>query len=516
MSLESSDEETGTAIHGTLSSTAGTSTVGGSAIASLVERILGDKQLYLDHDEYTKLLQDHGSPSESGPAKCPNKVFELKGHRYKNIWKLADILMKLYAVKKWHGAPKNTSNMRRYIATFVVTHRNPVMKGDINSLVHSKELMAISQACNSENDTTFYYLDQKSVLRWAYSKWGMENIAELKKPRVNDRLRLIGLCLHEEFREHIGLLTGLSQNRTQLDDPGYSKDALFAEMTIKFNDSEFIVSHPTNWKNAEDELSSYALLDPNAVEVFRVLRDHSDLDKIFKTTMQPYKDAMKKWVKETGAGSGEEVRFVTWDETTSWLEVSDTRFQHFDRNRGEWLTWVYMLDKQFENVLWSKYGTMRGIAARGDTGDSGGKTVGSDFKPSGNDKELVNLVKANIANGKNAMDRIARVLESASSRRVREAEGPALDSVHEASAATSVVSRLTASPLSVSVQRPLDQIVTEKMAAISSLKRDKEDAEKNETDEKIKKMRIDIANRTMWTLYQEINKASDVANDTLN
>ena len=69
----------------------------------------------------------------------------------------------------------------------------------------------------------------------------MEAIADLKKSSVNHRLRAIGLCLHENFRDRIVLLTGWSQNRTQLDDPGYSKDALFVETAIKFNDREFVI-----------------------------------------------------------------------------------------------------------------------------------------------------------------------------------------------------------------------------------------------------------------------------------
>ena len=192
--------------------------------------------------------------------------------------------------------------------------------------------------------------------------------------------------------------------------------------------------------------------------------------------MKPYKDAMKKWVKDTGAGSGEEVRFVTWDQTSSWLEATDPRFQNFDSNRGEWLTWIYMLDKQFDNVLWSKYGTMRGIAARGDTGSSG-SVAGSDFNsPSAGDNEFVNLVKANMENGRNVMERIAEALQLRISDRSDEKEAAVPDNVCNEST-TSVVSRLT-SPQS------LDQVVSEKMAAINTLKRDKEDAEKNEGDAK--------------------------------
>ena len=53
--------------------------------------------------------------------------------------------------------------------------------------------------------------------------------------------------------------------------------------------------------------------------------------------MSVYKDAMKKWVKDTGAGSGQEVNFMNWDEAKSWIDVEETKFQSFDKNRGKWL-----------------------------------------------------------------------------------------------------------------------------------------------------------------------------------
>lgn len=230
------------------------------------------------------------------------------------------------------------------------------------------------------------------------------------------------------------------------------------------------------------------------------------MEKILKTTMKPYKEAMKKWVKDTGAGSGEEVLFVTWDKTISWRQATDTRFQNFDKVKGEWSTWVYLLDKQFDNILWPKYGTMRGIAAKGDTGSSGLTAVGSDFNaPSASGSDIMKLVKANMENGKNAMDRIAEALESGiSGKSLKEpVQGRVPGNLSNES--SSLVNRLT---LLVPTPRNLDQVVKEKMAAINSLKRDKEDAEKNETDENIKQMRID----TMWTLYREINSASDSVN----
>ena len=362
----------------------------------------------------------------------------------------------------------------------------------------------------TEVDKVFHSLDQKSLLRWAYSKWGMESIMELKKPRINDRLRVIGLCLHEDFRERVGLLLGQTQNRSQLDDPGHAKDVVYAELAVKFNDDDFKVSHPTNWKNAETELSKYYLFDPNDPEVFRVPRDRHDMEKLFKTALKYYKDAMKKWVKDTGAGSGEEVRFVTWDETISWKDADDTKFQNFDNFRGEWLTWIYMLDKQFDNLLWSKYGTMRGIAGRGDTGDSGGSRTSTDFNSSAGDATLINLVKANMECGHTAMDRIAKVLEDTMSKTTAEEVVPG--TIRNVSGSTSVVSRLLTPTLP---GRPLEIIVNEKMIAINNLKRAKEDAEMNEQDANMKKMRIEIADKTMWTLWQEISSATDAANVTM-
>ena len=117
-----------------------------------------------------------------------------------------------------------------------------------------------------------------------------------------------------------------------------------------------------------------------------------------------------------------------------------------------------------------------------------------------------------MENGKNAMDRIAKALESGMS-------GPnaSIESLDQSSPSTSTVSRLTPprlTPLAI-VQKPLDQIVREKMAAIDSLKQDKRDAEENETNESIKRMRVNIADKTIWTLYQEINTASDAVNSEM-
>ena len=175
-SFTNSDDETGISVHETISAPHESTT---GVIASLVEPTLGDKDSYIDQEEYTNLLQDRGTPIEDGPTKCPNKVFQFKGHRCKDIWKLADMLKKLYETKKWHGAPRNGSNLRKYIAAHIITHRNPVKKGDVSVFGHSKELVAIAQASSSADETAslFYSLEQKAKEN--------ETNESIKRMRVN-------------------------------------------------------------------------------------------------------------------------------------------------------------------------------------------------------------------------------------------------------------------------------------------------------------------------------------------
>ena len=100
ISIEIDNNNICTTIYSTLLSTVGTSTPSSSAIAILVESILGNKQLYYNHNEYTNLLQYHMLPFKSDLTKYLNKIFEFKSHYYKTIYKLADILKKLHKVKK--------------------------------------------------------------------------------------------------------------------------------------------------------------------------------------------------------------------------------------------------------------------------------------------------------------------------------------------------------------------------------------------------------------------------------
>lgn len=97
MPSENSDDEKETVIHRQANTS---STFRSTTLASLVEPILSNMDVYHDQFDYTtRLLQDHGTSPSSGPVKCPNKVFEFNGHRYKNIWKLADILKKLMKLR---------------------------------------------------------------------------------------------------------------------------------------------------------------------------------------------------------------------------------------------------------------------------------------------------------------------------------------------------------------------------------------------------------------------------------
>ena len=102
-----SDDDTGVGISQTLqSATSGTTcttTADASnavTLAALVDPILRNEELYTDQTEYTKLLQDHGSASDAGPGRCPNKTFEYQNMRYRDIWELANRLKNLLQIEK--------------------------------------------------------------------------------------------------------------------------------------------------------------------------------------------------------------------------------------------------------------------------------------------------------------------------------------------------------------------------------------------------------------------------------
>ncbi len=88
----SSNKDTGVGISQTLQSTESANASNAVTLAALVEPILSNEKLYTDQTEYTKLLQDHGSASDAGPARCPIKTFEYQNMRYKDIWELANQL----------------------------------------------------------------------------------------------------------------------------------------------------------------------------------------------------------------------------------------------------------------------------------------------------------------------------------------------------------------------------------------------------------------------------------------
>ena len=58
MSSENCNDD-GTAIHATLNSWTNSADVVHPMLASLVEPVLGDAELYHDQEDYTQLLQDH-------------------------------------------------------------------------------------------------------------------------------------------------------------------------------------------------------------------------------------------------------------------------------------------------------------------------------------------------------------------------------------------------------------------------------------------------------------------------
>ena len=79
-----------------------------ATIADLVDPAVKDATNYIDQVEFTLLLQDNGNPigdNNGIKTKCPKQTFEFADRRYKEVWKLANLLRKLYFSKKWKNSP---------------------------------------------------------------------------------------------------------------------------------------------------------------------------------------------------------------------------------------------------------------------------------------------------------------------------------------------------------------------------------------------------------------------------
>ena len=287
----------------------------------------------IENATFTSLLQDKGvGPDESTYESMKTKIFKgPDGRRYRDIWKLS----KLYVEK----IKASRERFPRY-----PTHRDDsaVVKRIGNIIFELRD-----------NDAGVFVLEQGPIHTKFASMWGADN--ESGGPTMSDKARIFGLVTSEKYKDELNILMGRPSvasanvgSRLDRDDPSISQRNIWNRVKIDFHDSTVVVHDPSNWTDASG-IEGYSEINPNDAQRLK-MHQNRDTDffkkTLFKEVLNVYRNACKKYRKDTGNGGGQPENFLDWNKN------EDVKFQHFCRGQSvALLTWVFMKDRESNYIL---------------------------------------------------------------------------------------------------------------------------------------------------------------------
>ena len=187
-----------------------------SSQSSLDKKLL-DRKFYVPAETWWSNIQEEGTPKEDSMK--TNRTFVNKGLSFP---KLYDLTRKMHALffqdrQVFEQLPTNKSEICRRMAQEILNLRFQVDRADMNSIVDDTMLPFMQRAPREQ--TKFYVLSQKDMIKWAMSKWSNLSIEKLRKTTDNDRLKVFGITFSDDLREHVPLVTGTcnhTKNRVNL------------------------------------------------------------------------------------------------------------------------------------------------------------------------------------------------------------------------------------------------------------------------------------------------------------
>jgi hypothetical protein len=327
-----------------------------------INSALVDSSNYIEQLDFFNFVQDPGidmTEEEIQNTKSrKNRHFKHLNKWYSGIH---DLCGKLYDV--YEGNPevfpklgKSKTNQVKKMCKWVLTKRLNISRADVNKIVEPS-ITPYIQASGSEI-TNFFVLGQAEILRLALQEWSGESLKDKQKPTDNDRIRVMGILFSEDFRDDIGiLLESAKSDRQGVDDPKLSQSAVFTRLHNSFSDVDVIVEHPDNWDREETKEKIgeevWKCYDPNDEERIKVPREKAQMKYIFNQVMVDYKKIMDMYTKGTGGGDGDPASYVNWSERE---DLSIMRYHN--HSTSQYLTWVFMFDKQFGFILTKRKGPL--------------------------------------------------------------------------------------------------------------------------------------------------------------
>ena len=173
---------------------------------------LSSPSLHVAPNKFFLLIQDGGrSWTDTKPNKywVPEKSTDKIG--YPIIYECGDLVFRLLQEapalfpKLQKGQKGNATRQRKAIMKFIFEMRTSYPKAQINEIAFPGILECVSELPDQDLEEVFV-LDQMHLLRRISTVFGGDNIEELQKSKANDRIRLFGIALSEDFLEDLRLL----------------------------------------------------------------------------------------------------------------------------------------------------------------------------------------------------------------------------------------------------------------------------------------------------------------------
>ena len=123
-------------------------------------------------------------------------------------------------------------------------------KGDIHSAGEGFDYKQFISNPEYDNRNTFYFLDQRHVLKHFLDMWSGSTFNDQMKPTTtSDRLRAISLLFQAEMREYISFILSRTDRsiRRTIDEWTGKQNGFHNQLNLRFIDPEYGIAFPPKW-----------------------------------------------------------------------------------------------------------------------------------------------------------------------------------------------------------------------------------------------------------------------------
>jgi hypothetical protein len=270
-------------------------------------------------------LQDEGKQDK----KKPHVI------KYGSLDRLARDIVDRLAKHEPPGMPANVTRRKHDVTKILVSMRKHVDKT-------SARLELVSIVNDPKNKITLVSEPEKMfvvtndianagfnvAMTALLAAWSQRSVGTNLSRTPNDALRVASIMLDADIRGGIHGLLCSRRDRNKQDQPISTEQGLYEVCVEKFNDPSYIARVP----NEVELLENYEFMDPNDTERISIQREWN----WFKSTWEDYlrkkyRDALKRWNKDTGGGDGTNPSFQDYCGGEKWLAFvflcdADTNF----------------------------------------------------------------------------------------------------------------------------------------------------------------------------------------------